>query len=67
MEPERNVNIVDNIWCYNLGEYRAGYYEFSLDEYPPCLVGSENVTLSMLVEEMPTLEMEDYAGVEEGL
>ena len=64
--------------CYDFREYRATDLEFSQDEYLPCPLGFEHLNLGHReeegheeedaeVEEIPTREAEDYAGVDEDM
>ena len=76
--PMVDVNLVDDMGCYDFGEYRATDLEFSQDEYPPCPPGFEHLNPGhgeeegheeedAEVEEIPAREAEDYAGVGEDM
>ena len=42
-EPTLNVNLVDDLACYNFGEYRTTDMEFSQEAFPPCPSSFENL------------------------
>ena len=73
-----DVNLVDDMGCYNFGEYCATHLEFSQDEYPSCPPGFEHLNPrhgeeegqeeeDPEVEEIPAREADDYAGVDEDM
>ena len=77
-QHRENVNILEDMACYDFGEYRVSDVEFSPEVLPPCPPGfaqvnprggeeEEDEQEDPDVQEIPAAEAEDYAGVEEAI
>ena len=73
-----NINLVDDMTCYNFGEYSVTNLEFSSEAVRPCPPGFAHVNPRVGekeedehedpdIEEILIREAEDYAGPEEAM